>query len=135
MLGPHFEQVCRHWTRHMAPPELFGDYPNEVGSGTVNDAGNRITHEVDILAFGLDDDGRRPLLALGEVKWGETMNLSHVDRLRRIRALLTAQGRYGAATAKLACFSGAGFADELVDAAGQDGSIVLVSAADLYRRG
>jgi AAA+ ATPase superfamily predicted ATPase len=134
VLGPHFEQLCRHWTRHMAPPELFGDYLNEVGSGTVNDATNRIAHEVDVLAFGLDDDGRRPLLALGEVKWGEMMNPSHVDRLRRIRELLAAQGRYGAATAKLACFSGVGFTDELTAAAAHDSGIVLVSVADLYRR-
>jgi hypothetical protein len=134
VLGPHFEQVCRHWTRHSAPPELFGDYPHQVGSGTVNDAANRTAYEVDIVAFGLDDDDRHPVIALGEVKWGETMGLGHLDRLRRIRTLLTAQRRYGAPTAKLACYSGAGFTDDLIAAAAGDESVVLVGLPELYRR-
>ncbi|GIF20823.1 ATPase AAA [Paractinoplanes tereljensis] len=134
VLGPHFEQVCRHWIRHLAPPDLLGDYPNVVGVGTVNDAANRIAHEVDVVAFGLDDDDRRPLIALGEAKWGETMGLGHLDRLRRIRALLAAQNRYGAADARLVCFGGAGFTEELVAAADQDHGVVLVGLADLYRR-
>jgi AAA+ ATPase superfamily predicted ATPase len=133
VLGPHFEQICRHWTRHMAPPDLFGDYPNRVGGGTVNDAANRIAHEVDIVAFGLTDDDRRPLIALGEAKWGDTMGLGHLDRLRRVRTLLAAQGRLGAETARLACFSGAGFTDDLVAAAAADETIVLVTLADLYQ--
>jgi hypothetical protein len=134
VLGPRFEQICRHWTRHLAPADLFGDYPNQVGTGTVNDAAAKTSHEVDLVAFGLDDDNRRPLLAIGEAKWGETMGIGHLDRLRRIRALLLAQGRYGAATAKLACYSGAGFTDGLTRAAGQDDTIVLIGLEDLYRR-
>ena len=43
------------------------------------------------------DDGREAILAVGEAKWHETMGLAHLDRLRRIRGLLTAQGRPGAA--------------------------------------
>ncbi|BCY12782.1 ATP-binding protein [Actinoplanes sp. L3-i22] len=135
VLGPHFEQVCRFWTRHMAPPELFGDYPNVAGAGTVNDPTNRTSHEVDVVVFGLDDDNRRPLLAIGEVKWGETMGLGHVERLRRIRALLVAQKRLGAETARLACYSGTGFAPELVEAAAREPEIVLVGLTDLYRAG
>jgi AAA+ ATPase superfamily predicted ATPase len=132
VLGPHFEQVCRHWARFMAPESTFGDYPNYVGSGTVNDPANKTSHEVDVVAFGLDDDNRRPLLSIGEVKWGETMGMSHLERLRRIRTLLAAQGRYGAETARLACYSAAGFHDDLVDAAERNDDIVLISAADLY---
>jgi AAA+ ATPase superfamily predicted ATPase len=134
VLGPRFEQICRHWTRHLAPADLFGDYPARVGSGTVNDPGNRGTHEVDVVAFGLDDDGRTPLLALGEVKWGETMGVGHLDRLRRIRALLVAQSRHGAERAKLACFSGAGFTDELVALAATQPDVVLIGLDQLYAR-
>jgi hypothetical protein len=134
VLGPHFEQICRHWSRYMAPADLFGDYPNRVGHGTVNDPAGRSTYEVDVVVFGLDDAGRQPLLAIGEAKWGETIGLGHVDRLSRIRDLLAAQGRYGASTARLACFGGAGFTDELTEAARRDDSIVLVRPADLYRR-
>lgn len=96
VLGPHFEHVARHWTRHLTPPELFGDYPNHVATGTVNDPAQRTTHELDVIAFGLDDDRHR-LLAIGEAKWGETMGVSHLNRLRHLRHLLTAQSRHGAA--------------------------------------
>jgi len=134
VLGPHFEQICRHWTRHLAPADMFGDYPNRVGAGTVNDAAGKTSHEVDLVAFGLDDDNRRPLIAVGEVKWGETMGMGHLDRLRRIRHLLTEQGRYGADQASLACFSAAGFSDDLHRAAERDASITLIGLDDLYRR-
>lgn len=135
VLGPHFEQICRHWTRHLAPAGIFGEHPNRVGTGTVNDAAGRASYEVDLVAFGLDDDNRRPLIAIGEAKWGERMDRGHLDRLRRVRALLVAQGRPGAERAKLACFGGAGFDDELTRAAEQDGDIVLIGLEDLYRQG
>jgi hypothetical protein len=60
------------------------------------------------------------------------MGLAHLERLRRIRGLLTAQGRPGAATARLLCFSGAGFSAELRDEAAQSGEVRLLTAADLY---
>ncbi|MBF9067719.1 AAA family ATPase [Streptacidiphilus fuscans] len=133
VLGPHLEHLCRHWSRHFAPEDLFGDHPNRVGSGTVNDPSARTTHELDVAVFGLDDDNRAPLLAIGEVKWGDVMGIGHLERLARIRALLTAQGRHGAESARLVCFSAAGFTDELRSRAAADGGIVLVGAADFYR--
>lgn len=132
VLGPHFEQVCRYWTRHLAPGELLGDYPSRVGAGTVYDPANRRGHEVDVVAFGLDGAERESLLAIGEVKWGETMGVGHVDRLSRVRELLTAQGRHGARTAKLLCYSGAGFSTELHTRADQGDDVVLVGLDDLY---
>ncbi|HEV2634320.1 MAG TPA: hypothetical protein VGX23_04175 [Actinocrinis sp.] len=134
VLSPHFEHVCRHWARYLAPESLFGDYPNRVASGTVNDPQNRTSHEVDLVVFGLDEGNRQPILAIGEVKWGETMGLGHLDRLRRIRGLLAAQDRHGAATAKIACFSATGFTDDLRELAAKGNEILLVTAADLYRR-
>jgi AAA+ ATPase superfamily predicted ATPase len=133
VLGPHFEHICRYWTRHMAPPEFLGDYPNRVAAGTVNDPPNKTTHEVDVVVFGLDDDNRSPLLAVGEAKWNETMGAAHVDRLRRIRALLSEQGRFGAETAQLVCFSGAGFSDQLRALAAEDREILLIGADVLYQ--
>ncbi len=134
VLGPHFEHICRHWTRHLAPAERFGDYPNRVGAGTVNDPANKASHELDVVAFGLDDDNRTPLIAIGEAKWGETMSVGHLARLRRIRALLVGQGRLGAQTAKLTCYSGAGFSAELRRLAEEDTDIILVGLDDLYRQ-
>jgi len=132
VLGPHFEHVCRHWTRHMAAPEFFGGYPNRVAAGTVNDPGRKGAHEVDVVVFGLDDNNRSPLLAIGEAKWNETMGAGHVDRLRRIRELLVGQGRFGAETAKLVCYSGAGFSDQVQAQAAEDDSIVLIGLDVLY---
>ena len=133
VLGPHLEHVARYWTRHLAPPELLGDYPSAVGTGTVNDPAHRTTHEIDVVVSGLDDDERHGLLALGEVKWGQTMGMPHLDRLRHIRDLLTAQGRHGAAAARLVCYSGNGFTPDLLQSAEQDDTVVLVTIEDLYR--
>jgi hypothetical protein len=78
-------------------------------------------------------DDRRPLIAVGGAKWGERMGLGHLERLRRIRTLLAAQGRHGAATARLVCYGGAGFDDDLRRAAGSAGDVALVGLPDLYR--
>jgi AAA+ ATPase superfamily predicted ATPase len=135
VLGPHFEQVCRHWTRYLAAPELLGDHPSRVASATVNDPARKSSHELDVVVFGSDDlDSAVSLIGIGEAKWGETMGVEHLDRLRRIRALLVAQGRRGAATAKLMCYGGAGFTPELQRLTTKHPDIVLISAADLYRR-
>ena len=58
--------------------------------------------------------------------------MGHLDRLRHIRGLLTAQGRHGAATARLLCFSGAGFTAELAEEAARSRDIKLLTPADLY---
>jgi AAA+ ATPase superfamily predicted ATPase len=133
VLGPHFEQVCRHWTRHIADDNLLGDFPHRVQHGTVNDPAAKTSHELDVVAYGLDDDNRQPILAIGEAKWGETMGLPHLERLRHIRDLLTTQGRHGAATAKLTCYSAAGFTDDLRAEAGRTGDVILTDASNLYR--
>lgn len=134
VLGPHFEHLCRHWTRHLAPDGVLDAYPNKVGAGTVNDPANKTCYELDVAVYGLDDDNRTPLIGIGEAKWGDTIGIGHLDRLRRIRALLVAQGRHGADTAKLICYSAAGFTDELTAAAAADSGIALVGADRLYRR-
>ena len=132
VLGPHFEQLCRHWTRYFAPEEITGGFPSRVEPGTVNDPASKKTRQVDVAAFAVGDDGREAVLAIGEAKWHETMGLAHLERLRHIRGLLTAQGRPGAGAARLLCFSGAGFTAELRDEAAQSGEVRLLTPADLY---
>jgi hypothetical protein len=132
VLGPHFEQLCRHWARYFAPEDIAGGFPARVEPGTVNDPGNKKTRQVDVAVFGTGDDDREALLAIGEAKWHETMGIGHLERLRHIRGLLTAQGRRGAAAARLLCFSGAGFSPELANEAARSGDIRLLTAADLY---
>jgi AAA+ ATPase superfamily predicted ATPase len=137
VLGPHFEQVCRTWTAHHCPAERLGAaLVSRVAAGTVNDPPARASHQLDVVAFGFDDDPvRERLLMLGEAKWGEVMGLTHLERLRRIRDLLAAQGRPGAETARLACFGAAGFSDSLTADAAVSPDILLISPSDLYLDG
>lgn len=72
-----------------------------------------------------------PLLSVGEAKWNEVMGLPHLTRLRRIRDLITAGGRYETAATRLACYSGAGFTPDLRSAADR-GEVVLVDLPTLY---
>jgi AAA+ ATPase superfamily predicted ATPase len=132
VLGGHFEQLARYWTRYFAPEEVVGGFPSRVEPGTVNDPAGKKTCQVDVAAFGPDDDDREKLLAIGEVKWHETMGMTHLERLRHIRGLLTAQRRHGAATARLLCYSGAGFTAELTQEASRVGDVRLLTPADLY---
>jgi uncharacterized protein len=132
VLGPHFEQLCRHWTRHFAPQEITGGFPSRVEPGTVNDPAGKKTWQIDVAACAAGDDGRQAILAIGAAKWHGTMSLAHLERLRHIRGLLTMRGRLGAGTARLLCFSGAGFTAELRDEAARSGEVGLLTPADLY---
>jgi uncharacterized protein len=132
VLGPHYEQLCRHWTRYFAAEEITGGFPVRVETGTVHDPGSERTRQVDVAVFGFDDADRQAILAIGEAKWHEIMDMAHLERLRHIRGLLTAQGRRGAARARLLCFSGAGFTAELTDEAARSTDVRLLSLADLY---
>jgi hypothetical protein len=130
IVGPRFEEICRTWTLHFADPDVLGGLPAEVGSGTVNDPASKTAHEIDVAAVGVADT-KRPLLCLGEAKWGKVMGIGHLDRLRRVRALLADKGRHETGATKLVCFSGAGFTDEL-RAAAVDDEVLLVDVAQLY---
>lgn len=132
VLGPHFERICREWTLHFAE-DRFGDWPVRVTAGTVNDPAGRTTHEVDVAAVGHSDGGKAPLLAIGEVKWGEVMGIGHLERLRRIRELIRGNDRYDSSRTRLVCYSGSGFTDDLVRAAAR-GEVELVGLDDLYGR-
>ncbi|MDT0377617.1 ATP-binding protein [Streptomyces sp. DSM 42041] len=132
VLGPHFEQVCREWALHHAGAALLGGLPASVGQGVVRDPSARTGHEVDVAVVGVGDGGKTPLLALGEAKWNDTMGLGHLDRLRRIRDLVTAAGRYDTGDTRLLLFSAAGFHDRVRDAARSAPEVVLIDAARLY---
>jgi hypothetical protein len=43
VLGPHFEQICRYWTRHFVAEETVGGIPVRVETATVHDVGERTT--------------------------------------------------------------------------------------------
>jgi AAA+ ATPase superfamily predicted ATPase len=130
VLGPHFEQICRSWTLNYADPDRIGGLPAKVGHGVINDANSRSAYEVDVVVTGVAD-GKSPLLAIGEAKWNEVMSVRHLDRLRRVKALLSNHSRYDTSRTRLLCFSGAGFTEELRDAATTQ-EVILVPPEDLY---
>ncbi|WP_241564419.1 AAA family ATPase [Nonomuraea polychroma] len=112
VVGPHFEGLCREWAM-LAEAEVFGDFPGEVAAGTVADPVNRTQIEVDVAVLAPEEHGRpRRVLSLGEVKWDKVMTSGHVDRLRRARDLLSAKG-YDTRGTVLACYSGAGFQEDI----------------------
>jgi hypothetical protein len=133
ILGPHFENLCRDWSRWHAAPNTHGGYPSRVAAGTVNEPAARTSHEIDVAVFGQRDSERETLLAIGEAKWNETMGVGHLQRLDHVRRLL--QARHVATDETdphLLCFSGNGFTPELREAAADDPTVQLIDLEHLY---
>ncbi len=131
VLGPHFETLCRRWAQLVAA-DMFGALPGEVGAGVIADAANRTQIQVDVAVFApAERSGPRRILSLGEAKWGKTMTLAHIDRLRRAAHLLEGRG-YDTSTTRLTCYSGTGFDEDIRAAAARDARIHLIELADLY---
>lgn len=108
ILGPHFEELCRTHAL-LTGHELFDSELGSVHSGTVADPANRTRIEIDVVALAPATPGQpKRILALGEAKWGETMDSRHLDRLSRARDLLAAKG-YDTTDTVLTCYSGSGF--------------------------
>lgn len=132
VVGPHFEQLCRVFAA-TAEDDVFGGPPAEVTAGVVTDPHQRDKIEIDVVVFGQPEpDQPRRLLSLGEAKWGTTLRLRDVERLRRARELLATRG-FDTNGTTLACYSGAGFDRELSAAAAASAEIVLAPIARLYR--
>ncbi|GAA4993114.1 ATP-binding protein [Yinghuangia aomiensis] len=133
VVGPHFEHLCRTWARWYAHPDTLGGTRTRITSGTVPDPTAKTKHELDVVAFGTDPHNPgtpERVLAIGEAKWNETLGTSHLARLDRIRTLLTAKDATAANT-RLLLFSGAGFTEELQQAAA-DPAIQLIDLERLY---
>jgi uncharacterized protein len=130
VVGPHFESLCRSFALH-ASPGLFNAPVGEVGSGVVHDPANRAQIEIDVAMLAPREPGKPPrLLSLGEVKWGQVMNRHHTARLARARDLLSAT--FDVSDCVLACYSAAGFHDDLRSDA--DSRLALITLEDIYRR-
>jgi hypothetical protein len=71
----------------------------------------------------------RSIISLGEAKWGDTMGLRHLVRLRRARDLLAANG-FDTSETVLACYARAGFDTELCAAAGRE--VLLADLDTIY---
>lgn len=129
VVGPRFEQLCREFAL-TASADTFGDTPAEVATGIVTDPVARQQIEIDVAVFGPTEPGQpRRVLSLGEVKWGKTMQARHLARLQRAKDLLAAKG-YDTRDTKLACYSAAGFSEELTNLASD---AVLIDPVRLYQ--
>jgi uncharacterized protein len=129
VVGPHFESICRDYAI-AADPEVFGGLPGEAGTGVVSDPGNRTQIEIDVVVLAPAGQGRsRKILSLGEAKWDRIMDMRHVERLRRARDLLAVKG-FDTSGTVLACYSGAGFSDDLRAARGDE--VRLIGFDQIY---
>lgn len=115
--GPSFRNAVPGWELlYAAADESVG----EVAAGKVADPARRDQIEVDVVVFAPDDPGRpRRVLSIGEAKWDKIMTVRNLDRLRRARDLLAVKG-YEMGSARLTCYSGAGFDAALRETANTD---------------
>lgn len=134
ILGPRFEEIVRQWALRFADPDLLGGPVAEVGAATLTDPASRVSHELDVVALGEPPmgDGPRPLLAIGEVKWGRSLGQPDLDRLVRLRDLLVRRPGLNASGARLLLASAAGFTDDLIRAASTRTDVILVDPGVLY---
>ncbi|MEU4642721.1 ATP-binding protein [Micromonospora sp. NPDC023814] len=134
VLGPGFEETIRQWAMRFAAPETFGGVVADASAAVLTDPSSRTSHELDLVALGEPPlgDGPRPLLAIGEVKWGRVLGRPDLDRLERGRELLRARPHFDASDSRLLLASGAGFTDDLCHIAQRRSDVILVDPARLY---
>ncbi|MET8156716.1 hypothetical protein ABZT47_10110 [Sphaerisporangium sp. NPDC005289] len=132
VVGPHFERICREWTPWYSDSGTLGGIPSTVAGGTVPDPADRTAHEIDVVAFGQDETGRKQLLAIGECKWNDVMGLGHLRRLDQVRDLLRAREGVNAERTRLLLFSGTGFSDDRRAVARQDPTVQPIDMTRLH---
>ncbi|MBN3931888.1 ATP-binding protein [Streptomyces verrucosisporus] len=128
--APHFAQVCRDWAVRYAGPGVFGEAPATALHGSPAHPPPDAVPAAEVVVRG--PAGERPgaLLSVGLARWDEVLDVTHLERLRRLIAHLAAHGEDTART-RPACYSGAGFTPAL-RAAEADGEVLLVGLDRLY---
>ena len=138
ILGPHFEELARVWTRRFAHDVLPGGLPGPIGTTEVADPDARTKHEVDVLALALGERPQSPrarIVLLGEAKATVARRgTGDLERLEHIRTLLTEQGHDTTATV-LVLYSLHGFCSDLVKFAARRRDLLLVDIPGLYGTG
>lgn len=124
ILGPHFEDCARDWTRHHGHEVVRGGI-GTVASTVVNDQAGRARHEIDVLGLEQRSD-RATIRLIGEAKATVTRRgAADLQRLEHLKTLLADEG-HDTSTARLAIFSLAGFHPDLRTTAEQRGDLLLV---------
>jgi AAA+ ATPase superfamily predicted ATPase len=134
VLGPRFEEIVRQWAVRFADLGALGGIVAEACAATVTDPSTRTSHELDLVALGEPPlgDGPRPLLAIGEVKWGRRLGQADLERLRRVRELLLRRPGFDATGTRLLLASAEGFTDDLARAVSARQDVILVDRNRLY---
>lgn len=137
ILGPHFEEICREWTKRYALAEALGGPIGPVGSTVISDAQGRTRHEADVVVLAEGEvPGRKEarVALIGEAKWTNRMrDLTDLSRLDHIRGLMVDQGTQAVdALLALAVYSRSGFDARLRKVAGQRADVLLVELSQPY---
>jgi hypothetical protein len=135
ILGPHFEDLSRDFTRRYAHTLLPGGLTGPVGTTEVADPAARTRHEIDVIALAAGERPQAPrakIALLGEAKaTAARRGTGDLERLERIRDLLMDQG-YNTAGTTLALYSLHGFYPDLLDLAERRDDLLLVDLPTLY---
>lgn len=138
ILGPHFEDLARTFTRRYAHTLLPGGLPGPVGTTEVADPTARTKHEVDVIALALGERPQAPrakVALIGEAKaTAARRGTVDLQRLEHIRHLLTGQG-YDTTGTTLALFSLHGFYPDLIESVARRDDVLLVDLMGLYGSG
>ncbi len=140
VVGPHFEEMCRTWTRRYADASTAGVELGHVGRHSANDARRRESFELDVVVCAPGQGemsgprARRTVHAIGEAKLSR-LALGDLDRLDRLAALVEFNGRARtAAHTKRLLFSATGFDSTLHSAAESRNDVELIDLERLYHR-
>jgi uncharacterized protein len=126
--GPVFEEQARSWVRRFADPETLGGSPDHVGPSVASIDGTE--HQLDVVVASGSDGAApadRAVLAIGEAKVGETLDLRHLHRLERARTALGTR----ASQARLLLI-GTSVSDELRTEASGRSDLEIVDLERLY---
>jgi hypothetical protein len=129
--GPHLEDLARSWCIDHADPQTLGGLPGRCGRALVACHEHKKTHELDVVISSDPPQGKRQILAIGEVKattWHVGRN--QLERLHHIRSLLPAGAHAG--PVKLLLFSRAGFTSDLIAQASVNDEVELIDLPRLY---
>jgi len=130
VLGPHFEDLARHWTIRYASEQTTGGRLARVGATQVNDPAGRSQTEIDVVGIHAGDSTKVGLL--GEAKFRtQPAGVAVLAHLERARDLLAGRATVKA-DVKLVVFSASGFDPALLAAAHNRDDVELVDLDRLY---
>ncbi len=137
IFGPHFEHLCREWTRRFADDQVLGGVPSRVAPAVLSDAKQRQKRRLDVVAIASGHGEQQRVLAIGEAKFTSApRTMADVDRLEQIRDLVraTKSNHFAVTDIKLILFSAVGFDSDTLHQRDQRNDLVLVDLVELYSR-